>query len=268
MGRSLGIVFALVLAVGSCYSQDRYFARTYNTTVLPKGNIDLEFWHTSRLGHENEFFHAQDQRMELEFGLGRKFQTAFYFNRYQKTAIDSLGNNATSNEIGFSNEWKWKLSDPISNRLGSALYGEIGWRGDEIELETKLILDKQIGKNLFAFNLVAEFGNEIKKEKGKTKIELEETPIELDFAYMRNFSTNWGVGLEIVNHNDISKNNGWENSTWHAGPTINYRNNRWFIIANFLPQILNGHKTIYSPGNRVLDKHERFEGRLILGISL
>ncbi len=96
MGRSLGIVFALVLAVGSCYSQDRYFARTYNTTVLPKGNIDLEFWHTSRLGHENEFFHAQDQRMELEFGLGRKFQTAFYFNRYQKTAIDSLGNNATS----------------------------------------------------------------------------------------------------------------------------------------------------------------------------
>lgn len=251
-----------------CFSQDRYFARTYQTTVLPKGGIDLEFWHTSRVGHKNAFFHAQDQRMELEFGLGKNFQTAFYFNRFQKTSIDSFNNNTTSIEIGFSNEWKWKLSDPISNTLGSALYSEIGWKGDEIELETKLILDKQIGKNLFAFNLVAELEHEIKKENGKTELELEETPVELDFAYMRNLSKSWGIGFEIVNHNDIGRPNGWENSVWYAGPTFNYRGNRWFVIANFLPQLFNGHKTSFFPNNKVLDEHERFEGRLIIGITL
>src|ERR1700730_11527863 len=106
MKRNFAVVFALVLTVGSCFSQDRYFARTYNTTVLPKGNVDLEFWHTSRLGHKNEFFHAQDQRMELEFGLGKNLQTAFYFNRYQERFSVSDSGTETSNEIGFSNEWK------------------------------------------------------------------------------------------------------------------------------------------------------------------
>ena len=263
----IGILLFTIISA-SCFSQDRYFARTYNTYVLPKGNIDLEFWHTSRLGHKDKYFHGQDQRLELEFGLGKNLQTAFYFNRFQNTSIDSLGNNVTAIEIGFSNEWKWKLSDPIENRVGSALYGEIGWKGDEIELEAKLILDKQFGKNLLAFNLVAEFEEEIERENGKTELELESYPVEFDFAYMRNFSTKWGLGFELIIHNDISKDNGWENSIWFAGPTFNYRGNRWFLIANFSPQLGNTHKTKFSPSNKVLDAHERFEGRLLIGISL
>jgi hypothetical protein len=51
----------------SAFAQDRYFAGTYTSGVLPKGSIDIEFWHTSRFGHSKQFFHAQDQRMELEF---------------------------------------------------------------------------------------------------------------------------------------------------------------------------------------------------------
>ena len=183
-------------------------------------------------------------------------------------SIDSLGNNTTAVEIGFSNEWKWKLSDPIDNLVGSALYSEIGWKGDEIELETKLILDKQFGKNLLAFNLVAEIEEEIERENGNTRLELDRYPVEFDFAYMRNFSKNLGIGFELINHNDISKHNGWENSIWFAGPTFNYRSNKWYLIANFLPQLGNIHKTKFSPYNKVLDHHERFEGRIIIGISI
>src|SRR4029078_6990108 len=124
-------------------AQDRFFARTYTTNILPKGAIDLEFWHTSRFGHQVQFFHAQDQRMELEFGLGKNLQTAFYFNRYQQRLSISANGTTTSNEIGFSNEWKLKLSDPSANKIGSALYFEAGVKGgDEVELETKIILDK------------------------------------------------------------------------------------------------------------------------------
>jgi len=252
----------------STFGQDRYFARTYNSTVLAKGDIDLEFWHTSRLGHRNAFFHAQDQQLEIEFGLGKNWQTAFYFNHFQTTVIDSFGNNSTSNEIGFSNEWKWKLTDPINNRIGSALYAELGWKGDEIELETKLILDKQIGKNLFAFNLVAEIEQEIERKNGKTELKMESIPVEIDFGYMRNVSKNWGIGFELTDNNRITKNNGWENSVLFAGATLNYRSNRWFLIASILPQITNIHRSISSPGKRVLDNYEKFEGRLIIGISL
>jgi hypothetical protein len=65
-------------------AQDRYFGRTYTSNVLPKGSFDIELWHTSRFGHEGEYFHAMDQRMEYEVGLGGNLQTAFYFNHFQK----------------------------------------------------------------------------------------------------------------------------------------------------------------------------------------
>jgi hypothetical protein len=129
----------------SAATQDRYFARTYTSHVLPKGGIDLEFWHTSRLGHQNQFFNAQDQRMEVEFGLGGNVMTAFYFNRFQKRYSETNNGTVTSNEIGFSNEWKFKLSDPSANKVGSALYFEAGLKGgDELELESKIICGQKL----------------------------------------------------------------------------------------------------------------------------
>lgn len=263
------LLLSVVLAGIVTNAQDRFFARTYNSNVLPKGNIDLEFWHTSRLGHQNQFFHAQDQRMEIEFGLGGNVQTAFYLNRYQKRFSTTADGTITSNELGFSNEWKWKLADPTANKVGLALYGEWGIKGgDELELETKIILDKYVGKSLFAFNGILEFEKEFEWEDGKVHSEGYELPVELDFAYMYNINKSVGVGIEVRNHNAIAKGKGWENSTLFAGPTINFRSNRWFIIANFQPQVTNIHKTSYFPGKRVLDENEKAEARILIGISL
>ncbi|HUS00558.1 MAG TPA: hypothetical protein VMY77_02460 [Chitinophagaceae bacterium] len=262
-------VFLFCICTLSTIAQDRYFARTYTSHVLPKGAIDLEFWHTSRLGRANQFFHAQDQRMEVEFGLGRNVLTAFYFNHFQNRVSTGLNGTATSHQIGFSNEWKFKLSDPSANKIGSALYFEAGIKGgDEVELETKIILDKYVGKSLFAFNGVAEFEKEFEWENGSVESEGWSTPIEFDLAYMYNVKPTFGLGLEIVNKNDIAKGKGWKNSIFYAGPTVNFRSGKWFVIVNYLPQLGNIHKTIYSPGNKVLDDHERAEARILLGISL
>jgi hypothetical protein len=262
-------VFLFCLSALSAIAQDRFFARTYTSSVLPKGAIDLEFWHTSRFGHHNQFFHAQDQRMELELGLGKNLQTAFYFNHFQERI--STGGNGTSisHQIGFSNEWKLKLSDPSANKIGSALYFEAGVKGgDEVELETKIILDKYVGKSLFAFNGVAEFEKEFDWKNGSVESDGWSTPIEFDLAYMYTIKPTLGLGLEIVNKNDIAKSEGWKNSIFYAGPTLNFRSDKWFVIANYLPQLGNVHKTNYSPGNKVLDDHERAEARILLGISL
>ena len=253
----------------STVAQDRYFARTYTSHVLPKGGIDLEFWHTSRLGHKNQFFNAQDQRMEVEFGLGGNAMTAFYFNRYQKRYSETNNGTVTSNEIGFSNEWKFKLSDPSANKIGSALYFEAGLKGgDELELESKIILDKYVGKSLFAFNGVVEFEKEFEWENNSVGSEGWATPVEFDLAYLYNIKPTFGLGFEVVNKNEIAKGEGWKNSVLYAGPTLNFRGGKWFIIANFLPQLGNLHKTVYSPGSKVLDEQERVEARILLGISL
>ena len=262
------VLATVVIGIGNVHAQDRYFARTYQTNILPKGAIDLELWHTSRIGHSGQYYHAQDQRMELEFGLGKNWQTAFYFNRYQQRFSTSSDGTATSNEIGFSNEWKVKLSDPVANKLGLALYGEWGLKGgDELELEAKVILDKAIGKHLFAFNAVYEFEKEFEWADNKTESKGYEMPVEFDLAYMYNVRKNLGLGFELRNHNEIKKGEGWEHSVLFGGPTINFRSNRWFVIANYLPQWVNLRKTDEAPANKVLDEHERAEARILVGIS-
>lgn len=259
----------LCITALSTQAQDRYFARTYTSNVLPKGAIDLEFWHTSRFGHQNQFFHAQDQRIEAEFGLGKNLQTAFYFNYFHKRLSETNNGTVTSSELGFSNEWKLKLSDPSVNKIGSALYFEAGIKGgDELELESKIILDKYVGKSLFAFNGVVEFEKEFEWKNGSVQSDGWSSPIEFDFAYMYNIKPAFGIGLEVVNKNDIAKNAGWKNSVFYVGPTLNFRSSKWFIILNYLPQLGNVHKTIYSPNNKVLDERERAEARILLGISL
>ena len=267
--RKLFVAAAFIfLAIASARAQDRFFGRTYTTTILPKGAIDFEFWHTSRFGHQHQFYHAQDQRMEIEVGLGKNWQTAFYFNRYQTRFSELTEGTTTSNEIGFSNEWKWKASGP-SRKLGVALYGEWGIKGgDEVELESKLILDRSFGKNLLAFNAVTEYEKEFEWENGKLKTDKWKAPIEFDLAYMYNIKPSFGIGLELRNHNDISKAEGWENSVLFGGPTINFRGNNWFVVANYLPQWVNLHKTNIAPHNKVLDELERAEARILIGISL
>ncbi|MEP6615145.1 MAG: hypothetical protein ABJA57_01135 [Ginsengibacter sp.] len=259
----------LGLCIFSASAQDRFFARTYTSNVLPKGGIDLEFWHTSRIGHQNQFYHAQDQRMELEIGLGKNVQTAFYFNRFQQRFSEGPFGTTTSGEIGFSNEWKIKLSDPTANKVGLALYAEASIKGgDEVELETKIILDKYIGKSLIAFNAVAEFEKEFNWVNQRVRAGGWVTPIEIDLAYMYDIKPVLGAGIEVVNRNDIVQGDGWKNSIFYAGPTLNYRGNRWFVIINYLPQLKNIRKTVFSPGSKVLDEHERSEARIIFGITL
>jgi hypothetical protein len=210
------LAVSFVLIAVALIAQDRYFGRTYTTNILPKGNFDIELWHTSRFGHEDEYFHAMDQRFEYEVGLGGNVQTAFYFNRYQTSVSDSTGEIHQFSEIGFSNEWKWKVTKPTSE-LGTALYAELGVKGDELELETKLILDRSFGKSLIAFNTVYELEWEAAREQRETKFELAETPLELDLAYMYNLSTSFGAGIEVRDYNQITKGS-WEHSVLFCRP--------------------------------------------------
>lgn len=263
----------LILSV-ALHAQDRNLTYTYQSNVLPKGGIDIEAWNTVRAGRktdgQNLYFRGIDQRLELEVGLGKNLQTSVYLNHSSNTTGDPahlVDGLETEQQFSFSNEWKWKMSDPQKNKLGSALYFEWAVSPDEIELETKIILDKRINKNLFAFNGVYEY--EIKSEAiaGKTHT-LTESPVELDFAAMHFFNPHFGLGLELRNVNEISSDKGWEYSVWYGGPSLNVSGSGWFLNAAIQPQLGNLKKTTVEPLKMVLDEREKAEFRLLFGISL
>src|SRR5260221_6806169 len=157
--KSLLLVLFIILFIGSEFSfaNERKFTYVYQSSVMGKGFKEIEISTTTRLGKNDGYYAAIDNRLEFEVGVGGKLQTAFYINFSNVTASNEAGVNQTSFVFkGISSEWKYQVSDPSKNAVGFALYNELGLNTDEAELETKLIFDKKINKTTLALNLTYE----------------------------------------------------------------------------------------------------------------
>ncbi len=275
--RALPIVSAaallmLLFAHQPARAQDRNFARTYQSNVKPSGGLDVELWNTLRMGKEGEgspydFGRILDQRLEFEVGLGGDVQTSLYFNLSQST-LHTIGASdfTTSTEIGVSNEWKWKLTDPVADGIGTALYGEASFTSSEIELEGKVILDKRFGSSIIAANVAGEV--EFETELDGDEVEQEtEVPVELNLGYMYMCTPTFGIGVEARNANEISDGE-WEKSVWFAGPTAFVSTGNFFFILNVQPQLFMMKREEGTVGNLDLVDHEKVEARLLMGITL
>jgi hypothetical protein len=255
----------VVLAVAfslHAVAQDRLFTYTYQSSVLNKGQKELEIW-TTLAGGREDYYRGIDHRMEFEIGLGSRLQTAFYLNYgYSKgiTGPEGAQFAESETEYSFSNEWKLKLTDPVANRLGSAVYFEYTLSPAETELEAKLILDKQTGKFLHAFNLVGEY--EIEKEFVANAYRLKpenETgfALELNYGLSYPLKKNLNIGVEAMNQNTFAESR-WKNSVLLAGPVVSWTTDQFWVNLSFMPQITN-----LKGGGLELRDHERYQTRLV-----
>ncbi len=256
------IIIVLVFFTASGYSNERKFGYVYQSSVLGKGNRELEIWTTARIGKDIPYFAATDHRVEFEWGLSNKLQTAFYVN-FRNTSIDNGSGMVTSFDFkGVSTEWKYQFSTPYKNAVGFALYTELGLNTDEAELEAKLIFDKKISKHTFALNLVYENEWELGSHKPET-----ETVFEGDFGWSYDISNSFSAGIEVRNHNEI-KEGEWEHSALFAGPVLSFSQPNWWLTLTVLPQITNLKKEEGAVNNLVLDEHEKLETRLLFSFRL
>ncbi len=260
------ILFILSLCLLSqiTFSQDREFLQTYQSATLPQGVRDIEIYNTYSTGSTN-YYRGLYQRLEFETGLTNHLQTSLYLNinTVSSATSDSSAVNTTTS-FSVSSEWKYKLSNPYKSIVGSALYAEILVSPQEFELETKVILDKNLDDEIFALNLV----NEFEMESGRTPSDdHNENHPELDFGYMHMFGDHFGVGLEFRENNTVSNDKGWEYSTLFAGPTIFYSGKSNSIVLNVLPQLKNLHKTQYDSGNLVMGDYQRWEVKLLFSFN-
>lgn len=243
--KSLALLVLMLLTFRT-QGQDRIFTYAYQSNTLAAGQKELEVWTTVRSGRD-AFYRAIDNRLEFEVGIAKNLQTAFYLNSSQsaqaKINVASNGVEALSIErsigLSFSNEWKWKLTDPVANSLGSALYGEFTLAPEELEMEFKIILDKRIGAYFHAFNLVSETGfeTEIESEDNSSEIEIEtETSWKACYAIARNLNNHWHVGVESVLKSE-KNNDPLKQLTWFAGPGCSYSKDAFWLNLTIMPQL-------------------------------
>lgn len=252
-------------------ANERHFTYTYESAVLPVGGKEIEVWTTPRIGKQ-DYFVRFDQRLELEVGVSDNLMTAFYLNAETVTA-DVAGaagtERVTESELhGVSNEWKLKLSDPVADSVGMALYGEISAATAEAELEAKLIIDKKVGDLLFAGNLVLANETEFEREGDESEVE-QEQEVELDLAMAYFVSPGVTVGLELRNHNEVYEGE-WLHSAIFAGPTVAYAGEGWWIAGSVMPQLpaLKDNDDSVDDGARVLDDHEKLEARVLFSMHV
>ena len=275
----------VTLIFDSSKSQDKHLGWTYESTTLPQGMVDIEPWVTFSTGRD-QFYTQLKSRLEFEYGLTDRLQTAIYLNTSHKAFVaDSAhhpGSDTSvywfeeSSDFSISNEWKLNLLNPSVKPIGLGIYGEYTIAPREIELEYKVLLEKRSEKNIFAFNHVGEleFEFEYENENGNPEIETEkEFILEHDLAWMHMIRNNFGMGTEFRNHSEIVKGE-LEHSVLFGGLTLFYSKSNengksFFIIAApqvQLANLLSGH----SHGDSSLDlvEHERYEFRIIFGIGL
>ncbi len=259
-------------------AQDRLFTNTYQSNVLTKGQREIEVWNTFHWGRV-DYYRALRHRIEFEMGLSSKLQTAFYFNvktesslfteiTQEGSTVVATSSIKSNSEFSFSNEWKYKFSDPVANSIGSALYAEIEIAGDELELETKIILDKKTNRITQALNLVMETEFESEIENGKVEQEVE-FGFEGDYGFLFSICKSWNVGFELKNVNKVTKDNGWEYSALYAGPGFSYSTNKLWINFSALPQVagLYHYKENGFTNGLELNDNEKLQTRLIFSYA-
>jgi hypothetical protein len=231
---SLPLVF---VAVSICQANERHFTYTHESGVLAPGAREVELWTTYRTGR-HEYYTEMDHRAEFEIGLTNKLMTAFYLNWKDVASQDNTTTPASIKKEfefeGISSEWKYKMTDPVANKIGSARYAEFAVGTDEVGVEGKLILDKRIGKNLFAYNFVVEpeWHRELNGGLGVPEIELEN-----NLAFTHFVTPRFGAGLELRAHSEFTSENKPEHIALFVGPVVSYATEGWWVAFTALGQL-------------------------------
>jgi hypothetical protein len=260
MRRNWAVALLITIAATPAFASERHFTYTYESVVLHPGGREIEPWSTFRLGRES-YFARLDTRLEAELGLTERLQTSLYLNLSSTTRDTDAGRVSSSEIEGISSEWKMKLSDPVADAAGFAVYGELSGGPGEVELEGKLIVDKRVGRWLAAANLSAESEWEF-AEAGATE---RETKLELTAASCYFLKPGLTAGLELRSHTVLPPAGEPTRSALFLGPTLSYSREGWWVAASVLPQLTA--LTGASSGHRDLVEHEKLELRVLFGLG-
>ena len=275
--KTLFIILSLLMFAGNSFASERLFTYTYEPETMPQGALEAELWTTLRAVRNDavgqNHFQRWDFRQELEYGVTDNYTLSLYLNEKSEYFRDpaTFAKTNESEFEGVSLENKWMVLDPVTNPVGLSLYLEPRIGNGEFELEEKIILGQRFGANKewkWAFNAVHAtewVDSEDPAEGTETEGEL-----EFDLGISRELNKHWNLGVEFRNHNEIPEYDVWEHTAFFVGPVVMFRQEKWWAAFTFMTQVYGDNRISPDPdGNNdlVLDEHERYNARFIVGIS-
>lgn len=243
---------------------ERHFGFSYETTLLRPGQAELQPWSTLRLGRA-DYYNRIDARLGFEIGLLKNLQAALLWNASSTTEDLRLPGASVKSRLSdseldsFSLQLKYKLSDPVADALGSALFVEASSGPLQASIEGRLILDEQLGSFLFNANLVG--GTvELWELRSSTRGSFGATLAAGYFA-----TPNLVTSLEVRNENGFSGH--LDDSVLYLGPSVSFTSSRYWVTLAVQPQIV-AFKGASSGRTLDLNQNEYVQSRILLGLAL
>jgi hypothetical protein len=234
--RLAALAAALLVPAFTSSATERRFAYTYETTTTPKGAVEIENWVTWKHIGEPGTTHTDlfQFRHELEFGITDRLQLGVYLFDWQYNRKDEEGHKARWEHSGF--ELIYSLTNPTTDFLGSALYFEAVAGESSLEIEGKLLLQKNFGPLRVAYNLVLEAEWEGEKF-GRFDERNGEFAQTLGVSY--DINKNFSVGAEVLHEIPLPEWSEAADSNVFIGPNASVRFGRVFVTGTALLQVTN-----------------------------
>ena len=219
----LGLVLAGTLLLPAQARADRrIFGYTYSYMTLPKGGFEIEhyidagFLRLKDPGRGNwTWVNDWKHIVEFEYGITDRWDFGFY-NYFRQKPFKNFTYR------GPKLRTRYRFSDEGKLFVDPAIYLEIGYFGDEMELEQRIILGKKIGKLEMALNL--KFEEEIKFKPGETEVEFVFIP---SFGIGYHFNKHLAIGLEYVGQIVVAHGE-MEDYVHYLGPTFSVMGKHFF----------------------------------------
>ena len=204
---------------------ERRFAYTYEVTTSPKNSVEFENWVTWKARRGSDKTDRFDFRHELEIGLTDSLQLGLYLSDWR---VERKGGHTEADWRNFGGELIWNLSNPTTDFLGSALYGEVK-AGDELfVLEGKLLLQKNFGPWIVAYNAIFEAeweGVDLEEQVG-----VFEQTLGISYQVTPSFT----VGAEVLHEVEFAEYEEAGDHVVYVGPNASYRFGKCFATATVL----------------------------------
>jgi hypothetical protein len=228
---TLLILVTWISPVTAALASERHFTFLYEAPTSAPGSIESENWITWERLTNPERSDQIGFRHEIEIGMTDHFQASIYFVDW------SYARHRKQSSVNYSDsaiELIYNLTNPVIEPVGLSIYEEISAGHQHLELESKLIAQKNLGRLILDYNLTLEAEWE---EQG-----LQEHQGELQQALGASYelSPRISVGLEFL-HEFVFPD-------WHdegkirnvfVGPNVTFRRGNWFVTVTALAQTTN-----------------------------
>lgn len=222
-------ISAMAAIVTSAEAGSRRFTYSYETTTMPKGAMELESWVTWKTDKASDGdFQRFDIRHEFEYGYSDRLQLALYFADWSHEENASESGKTEFQDVAL--EAIYNLTDPNTTAFGSALYGEIKGGDDFIELEAKILLQKNLGQWMFVYNA----GGEIEWEDDYQEDEAE---LMQSAGVSYQISPAWSFGAEVLHEIAVPDVDTIGDSGVYAGPNVSWRKGNFSMAVTGMWQL-------------------------------